>query len=109
MNEGIQEWQLITQALLDAEGYPKSEENRKQLGYSTGEIRELLDKLMKDHNKILSDKEKQMILNCIDGAFDYVNTDIHTLYDIPASELKHFKVELEKRWGMRSTYGKDQE
>lgn len=100
------EWQLITQALLDGEGYPKSEDNKKYLGYHVREMRKLLEELFADHDKELTDTEKQIILNCLDGAFDYVSTDIHSLYDIPESELKEFFKTLEKRWGMQSTYRK---
>lgn len=104
--ETPQDWYLFCQALLDAEGYPKSEENKRQLGYSVHEIRKLLDVLMENHDKELSEAEKQMILNCVDGALHYVDIDIPTLYDISEAELKAFKDDLEKRWSMRSTYGR---
>ncbi len=100
------EWQLITQALLDGEGYPKSEETQKQLGFSTREIRKLLNELMKNHGVGFTNKEKQMILNCLDGAINYVDIDIPSLYDISEVELKKFKENLEKKWGICSTYGK---
>ena len=98
------EWYLFCQALGDGTGYPKSENNQKQLGFSTDEMQKLHDDLIQNKNKELTTKEKQMILNCLDGAFDYVNTDIHPLYDIPEAELRKFKENLEKRWNMHSTY-----
>lgn len=98
------EWQLVTQALLDAEGYPKGEENKKQLGYNPHQIRKLLDELMQDHNKELAGSEKQIILNCLAGALHYVTIDIPSLYDISETELKKFEENLEKKWKMRPTY-----
>lgn len=100
------EWQLVTQALLDGEGYPKSEEQYRQLSYSTQNIRKLLDELFENHYKELNTIEKQMILNCIDGAMHYVDIDIPSLYDISELELNKFKEELEERWNMRSAYVK---
>ena len=98
------EWQLITQALLDAEGYPKSEENKKRLGYSSHEIRRLLDELLQDHNRELSKEDEQIIVNSIDGALEYVTIDIPSLYNVSEVELRQFKRELEERWKIRSTY-----
>lgn len=98
------DWYLFAQALGDGIGYPKAEENKKQLGFSAQELKKLHDELLNDHHKQLSETEKQMILNCLDGALDYVNTDIHTLYDISEEELKEFKQTLEKHWEMSSQY-----
>lgn len=99
------EWQLVTQALLDAEGYPKSGYAANKLGYSAHDIRTVLDRLLKDEKTDLTDKERQVILNSLDGALDYVDTDIPSLYDVSQEELRDFRKSLERRWGIKSTYG----
>ncbi|SNQ61211.1 hypothetical protein [Candidatus Methanoperedens nitratireducens] len=98
---------LAIQALIDGSGYPKSDEAQRQIGYSSTELHKLTDELLQNHNKKLTDTEKQVILNCLAGALHYVTTDIPSLYDISEAELKEFKENLEKRWGMHSTYSKD--
>jgi hypothetical protein len=104
MSINTPDWYLINQALIDGVGYPKSEENKKQLGYSADEIDKLQGEFSQNHDKELTNKEKQVILNCLAGALHYVTTDIPSLYDISESELKDFKESLEKRWGMHPTY-----
>ncbi len=104
MSRNTPDWYLISQALIDGVGYPKSEEEKKQLGYSMDDIDNLQREFSQNHDKELTNKEKQIILNCVDGALHYVDTDIPSLYDISEIELKEFKERLEKRWGMHSTY-----
>lgn len=94
----------IIQSLIDARGYPKSDEDQKHIGYSLVEIDELYDKLSVDSEANLSTAEKQIILNCIDGAIHYVDIDIPALYDMSEEQLAEKKVELEKAWGMKSTF-----
>lgn len=98
-------WYLISQALGDAIGYPKSDQDQERLGCSTQELRELYEAFHKDHDKHLTDKEKQVILNCLDGALYYVDIDIPSLYDVSEAELRQFKENLEEQWRMSSAYG----
>lgn len=106
MNELLnhREWQIIIQALLDGEGYPKTDEIKGFLGFSGRDMRSLMERLIADHDCALTNIDKQMIVNCVDGAIHYVDTDIPSLYDISANELRVFKECLEARWNVRSTY-----
>ncbi len=98
------DWDVFIQATVDATGYPKSDENKKRLGYSSEELNILFDRLISSEEKVLNKKEKQMILNSIDGTLDYVGSDIPSLYDISEQELQDLKKDLEKQWGIVSTY-----
>ena len=96
---------LITQALIDGSGYPKSDEDQNRIKFSPPELHKLTNQLLEDDSKELSSQEKQMVVNCLDGALHYVDIDIPSLYDVSEAELKIFKETLERRWNMRSTFG----
>jgi hypothetical protein len=95
---------IFTQALGDAMGYPKSDSNNISLGYSEQVLRDLHTKLLQDEKLQLNLEEKQIVLNCIDGALEYVGSDIPSLYDISELKLLEFKEALEKSWHMNSKY-----
>lgn len=59
---------LAIQALIDGSGYPKSDVAQNQIGYSSVELHNLTDDLLKNEREKLADKEKQVILNCLAGA-----------------------------------------
>ena len=98
------DWYLFCQALGDGRGYPKSKQDQNALGFSDEDLQKLHDELIQNHDKELTYREKQMILKCVDGALNYVDTDIPSLYEISKAELKEFKENLEKRWNMHPTF-----
>lgn len=104
MNAAPPDWYIFAQALGDGIGYPKSKESIKRLGFSKEQMQKLHDQIINDRGKEFTDPEKQMILNCLEGALDYVNWDIPILYDISKSQLLNFLLSLEVRWGLRAHY-----
>lgn len=98
-------YSIYSHAIQDAHlGWLTKEQCVVHIGFSYGELASLMEKIDNFSEALAFSKtEKQIILNCIAGSVDYVNSDISSLYDykgksISESDLKGLLEQLEIFW-----------